>query len=142
MRKTVSAVLLAALLAALFAGCGLFGGGGGGSTYEGQTNITYPLLPDRETFPPINVLGEDRKYVQCGVTLEISDSNLVKEFDEKLHRLHDMVNLLVRNKSLQELEHPDITVVLAQELVDAVNAEFNTLGVRRAVFSPFSIYTR
>ena len=130
MKRIAALIMTAVMMLALLAACGEKG-----ETYPGQNNENFAL---DETFI-INVADKDRYYVQCKVMLELADDQIVQALTEKGHRVHGIVNDAVRSRTLDQLNDPDEQAVILGEIVEKINASFNTNKVLLAFFTHFTV---
>jgi flagellar basal body-associated protein FliL len=137
-RRTLTAALAAVLLLGLVTGCDLFGGGAVMVDYPGRTDTPYPL-GERFTINSTSESEDLRRYrhVVCEVTLEVNDAVIINTFDERLHRIREIVIESISSKTLDQLRTSAQKDALREEIMDRVNEEFNTTAVRRVVFSEF-----
>jgi flagellar basal body-associated protein FliL len=137
-RRTLTTALAAVLLLGLVTGCGLFGGGDVVVDYPGRTDIPYSV-GDRFTINSTSDSDDLKRYrhVVCEVTLEVNDAAIIRTFDERLHRIREIVTEAISSKTLDQLRTSTQKDALREEIMDRVNEEFNTTAVRRVVFSEF-----
>ena len=131
--KIMAAALAAVLLTAPLAGCN---NAPPAPPYEGAYDATYSL---GETFT-INITDDTEtrhKYAVCTVMLELGDADIITTFDEKLHRVRQIVIDTVGSKTTGRLQTAEQKTALREELAEKINEEFNTTAVHRVVFSEF-----
>jgi flagellar FliL protein len=133
-KRYLAAALAATLLLGLLAGCN----GDKPETFPGANDIPYPL---GEAFT-INLTAETEelkrfRYVVCDVVLELGDSASIKIFDERRHRLREIVIDAISTKTIDQLKTQSQRVDLRQEIMEKINEDFNTSTVRRVVFGSF-----
>jgi len=131
--RIIAAALAAALLTVLLAGCG---NAPAAPPYDGAYDTNYSL---GEQFT-INITDDTEtrhKYVVCQVTLELADPAIIADFDEKLHRIRQIVTDTIGDKTVGKLSTNAQKDALREELAEKINGEFNTDAVHRVVFSDF-----
>jgi flagellar basal body-associated protein FliL len=132
--KLLILAVLAVLPLALLAGCG----DDPVEQYPGQFNVPYSL-GERFTINALGVSDSFRRYkwVVLDVILEVNNESVIAIFDDRLHRIREIVTDSVKARTLDQLNELVEKERLRQEIMEKINAEFNTEAVQRVVFGDF-----
>jgi flagellar basal body-associated protein FliL len=141
--KFIATAAAAILILGLLAGCG--DSAPQTPPYEGAFDIVYPLGTNFRI--NANTTGLDERhelkrfnYVVCEIALEVSDASILPTFDERIHRIRQIINFTIGSKPLDQISKPEQKEALAEELVEKLNEEFNTTAISRLVFSEYYFY--
>ncbi|MEW6661732.1 MAG: flagellar basal body-associated FliL family protein [Bacillota bacterium] len=82
-----------------------------------------------------------RRYLRTTIALEYTGKEKVmeKELGEKEHRVRDAIIGVLRSKTVADINNPDKTVQLRQELVEAVNRVLEKNQIKDIYFRDFII---
>jgi flagellar basal body-associated protein FliL len=135
LKRLLLLTLTAAFFTAMAAGCG----DDKEEPYPGAFDTPYSL---GDMFI-INVIGTSEEfkrfnYVRCEVTLEVNSSSVFSVFDERIHRIREIVVESIKAKTIEDLQEnmDDIR----QEIKEKINKEFNTDAVQRVVVSDINYH--
>lgn len=129
-KMRVLCLALSALLLLPLAACD------NGEKYPGQKAVTYEVTAADKPLL-INVLGNDKKFLSCVVTIDINNKDDVKLLEEKNHWIRDIIIEIGRKKTLEELQSADIMEVFGQEIADAISEKFSISSIYRVSFPSF-----
>jgi flagellar basal body-associated protein FliL len=135
LKRLLLLTITAAFFTAMAAGCG----DDKEEPYPGAFDTPYSL----GGMFIINVIGTTEEfkrfnYVRCEVTLEVDDSSVFSVFDDRIHRIREIVIESIKAKTIEELQ--DNMNDLRQEIRDKINKEFNIDAVQRVVISDINYH--
>jgi flagellar basal body-associated protein FliL len=143
MRKKLTALIgITVVLAGLLAGCG---GDTPPPQFEGANDTIFQLTDDFRInantagIPDGDSLGR-YNFVFCEVTLEINDDSIIPILNDRIHRVREIIIFAVSDKPLNMIKSKDQIAALGAEIVEKINAEFNTTAVSRLVFSEYYFF--
>ncbi|MBZ4686947.1 MAG: flagellar basal body-associated protein FliL [Clostridiales bacterium] len=80
-----------------------------------------------------------RRYLRTTITMEYVSKDLEKEVNLKIHRIKDIVLNILRSKKVRDLNSPQNTEKLRQELLNAINYELTKGKIIGLYFEEFII---
>ena len=99
---------------------------------EDNSSTVKPVVP-LETFI-VNLSGaKGRRVARVNIELEVSDSKLVIELDQRKAQIRDIIIILLSGKTYEQISASDGRNLLREEIKDTVNA-FLTKGKIENVF--------
>jgi flagellar basal body-associated protein FliL len=135
MLKKLTVVFIAVILTVpLLAGCG----DPPVPSFEGEFDVPYSL-GEKFTINAIGVSDNLRRYkwVVVDVILEVNDTSIIPTFDDRNHRIREIVTDAIKARTLDQLNELAEKDKLRQEIKEKTNNEFNTSAVQRVVFGDF-----
>ncbi|SMB82396.1 flagellar FliL protein [Desulfonispora thiosulfatigenes DSM 11270] len=83
-------------------------------------------------------MGQTR-YIRTSITLEYLDKKAAEELDIKKHRLNDIIITSLREKTVSDLDSPEKTQKLKNELLSKINSELTKGKLTGLYFNEFII---
>ncbi len=88
----------------------------------------------------VNIISEEeRHYVKASLTVELSNKEVLEEFNQRLPQARDAILLLVGNKTYEELQDLQGKKQLKAELILKLNAILHSGKVKAIYFTDFVV---
>ena len=116
--------------------CLLFSSCNNDERFPGQKTVTYDVNAADKPMV-INILENDKRYLSCVVTLDITNKADIKLLSEKNHWIRDTVIEICRSKNLEELQSADIMEELGKDIAEAISEQFSINSIYKVSFPTF-----
>jgi flagellar basal body-associated protein FliL len=128
-KKTIL-VALAALISLTVAACG-------GGAEPSPTPTLPPQILEISDVLQINIKDTERGYVTCQVSVEVETAEELEVITYKEAQICDIINTVLRAKTIDQLRAPDILETLSTELVEKIAAELELATLKDVYFKDF-----
>lgn len=134
-RKWIIIFILILIVSAGGAYAYFMGLGGDSDVVQMKDIKQYPM----DSFTANLADAGQARYIRTSITLEYTDNKIVDEIGIKKHRLNDIIITTLREKSAKDLDSPEKTQELKNELLEKINAELDKGELSGLYFNEFII---
>lgn len=71
-------------------------------------------------------LKESQSILKCKIAIEVTDKELIRDFDEKKYIINHEINEIIRNKTEEEIEGSKGLILLQKEITNKLSEIFNS----------------
>lgn len=79
-------------------------------------------------------LKDTHRILKCNIVIEITDKDLIKEFDNKKFIITNEINKIIRNKKEEEIEGSEGQITLQNEITESLSKIFGTNEITNIYF--------
>lgn len=151
MKKSLLIILIAVILLVILIAAGVvawlvFGGQDSEKKAEEEeidmSKTKIYVVDSDPIIANLDTQGEDsNRIIRVSVNLRLADDKILEEFNTNNSSLQiiDLIITILRNKTMEDVSKPEAKETIKQEIINAVNKNFNTDKVIDLYFDEFIV---